>query len=174
MTFRQWLPQTRRNRLALGFAVLALVLFVSWNLQPFRAYKNHPAEGNVAQNLWPEILDPSFYYDALRNPDLDNALGIAASLAVILSALLSLTLIPLWRFFQTSRLLNLPPAFLCLIGSGCVAWFLGKLSPETDSRESFLCLALMALNLFCISLSLFALKPERPAAIPIPQDGPNR
>jgi hypothetical protein len=166
MTFREWLPQTRRNRLALGFAALALILFVSWNLHPYRSYSGAPIEGTVAQNLWPEILDPSSYYYALRNPNLEDAMGCVASLAIILSALLSLSLIPLWRFFHSSRLLNLPPAILCLIGSGSLTWFLARFSHQTVPREWFVSVSLMALNLFCISLSLFAMKPEHPPATP--------
>ncbi len=58
---KDWLPITNRNRVALGFAFAALVMFLTWN---FLFYNNRDegwVAGMAAMKIWPQVFSPSSY-----------------------------------------------------------------------------------------------------------------
>jgi hypothetical protein len=163
MTFREWLPQTRRNRIALTVASLSLVSFVVWNFLPYHSSKNSPREGVVASGIWAEMFDYENYLLALRNPDVDDIFSLIASFMVILTGLLVVLTLPLWRFFESSALMRLPPAIMTLLGGIAVSKF--AVESVGDGYSHFvtvITLTLIALNMLLSSAALFLMEKEIP------------
>jgi hypothetical protein len=161
MSFKEWLPITVRNRVALGLAALALVIFVCWNSLPYYEYGETEPDGIVATSVWmDEILSPDFYVDTFKDPDVDGLLGVAACMALILNALVTLALIPLWKMLHSSAYIRVPLAVVNLLGGAVVLWFLYDNGSMEPHPYWFMTLLLIALDMFVISAALFIFKNE--------------
>jgi len=167
MTFREWLPETWRNRNALLLALASLVLFCGWNFMPYYDSRDASQEGVVAYHLWPEVVSPSSYTQAMKTKDPDAILGVLASLTVIFTALICVLTIPLWRVIHISAFLRLPPAIMTLIGGLVVGKFFVEAMLEGNEFYNphpvmELSLLLICLNMFASSAALFLMKHEPP------------
>lgn len=163
-----WLPITTRNRVALGLAALALVMFVVWNCLPrYPSTAYTEPDGIVAMFIWPDLLlsaDP--YINLFKNPDSGEFMFIAACFALIQNALVTLAVLPLWKYLHVSPYIRLPLAIANLTGGGLVIWlyyvmlaFLrygNDVPPPYWEAVSFL----MASSMFALSAALFTFKNE--------------
>jgi hypothetical protein len=162
MSFKEWLPITTRNRVALGFAGLALVMFVLWNCLPNYEYPGDlEPNGIVAMTLWhEEVLSPDYYIMVLKAPDVEGFLVIAAFTALIQSAVVSLAAVPFWKALHASPYVRLPLATVNLFGGGVVLWHLCDMGFEESARYWVATLSLMSLNMFALSAALFTFRNE--------------
>ena len=124
MSLREWLPITRRNRVALGLATVALVMFAVWNCLPWYEFANEPAKEIAAMAVWPYAFSPDDYIRTLKSPDIEGFLTIPTYLALILCGLINLTAVPCWKILHASSFIRIPLAFVNLIGGAVILWFL--------------------------------------------------
>ncbi len=172
---KNWLPITTRNRVALGFAFAALVMFVTWNFLPYyesrftTTQKTHyEFEGWVFMQVWPEMVDPDNYIQAIRSPDVEEFLSVAASVALLLNGTIVLLLVPLWMIFQASNYLRLPIAIVNLLGGLVVFKFFfdGVLeqldeSPFNDSAPyQNITMFLISLTMLMVFVAMLIFKNE--------------
>jgi hypothetical protein len=159
MSFRDWLPITTRNRVALGLAAAALPLFVLWNCLPHYKYEYGVAtapDGIVAMTLWPEIVfSPDSYLMVFKEPNMEGFLVVASFMAMIESALVTLAAMPFWKRLHASPYIRLPLAIVNLLGGAATLWLI-----IDASRHWVAPLILMALNMFALSAALFLFKNE--------------
>ena len=162
MSFKEWLPVTVRNRVALLLAFAALVMFVVWNCLPNYEYAGDTEpDGIVATSLWPEeILSPDLYVQTFKDPDMIGFLAVAACMSLILNALVTLALIPLWKFLHASPYIRVPLAFVNMLGGAVIVWHL-LANASTEPQPYWLAiLLLMASGMFAVSAALFVFKNE--------------
>jgi hypothetical protein len=164
---KNWLPITKRNRVALGFAFAALVMFVVWNCFP--SYITHYAsshttytfEGLVFMMIWPEMVDLGNYLSVIRSPDINGFIRVAASMALLLNGLLVLMIVPLWKMIHASKFLTIPLAVANFVGGLVVLWILFKENLDTSPAPYEVATLLMiALTMLVLSLALFIFKNE--------------
>lgn len=167
--FRDWLPITNRNLVALGFAMLAFVMFVIWNFLPFyeEKYKSglSPSgptyQGLVLMQVWPEMVDPDNYIMVFKSPDVDGFLSVAASVALLMNGLIVLTLVPLWKILHASSYLRLPIALVNLLGGAVVLKFsIDLIKEHNDAPFQNLTLFLIALTMLTVFLVMMIFKNE--------------
>ena len=159
------IPRSARNRCAWGLAWSSLVLLLIWNLLPELRYD--PAtetwikEGLVITDIWPSIFE-ELYQSVQSTPDVDDALSIVASLALIFLVAIQFLLAPLWQVISMSRLLRFIPAGLCALGLLVVLYFIIDtfLPLQQDEKYQALLLALIALNFLLTLLALLLYHPE--------------
>ena len=161
MSFREWLPITARNRVALGLAFAGLLIFVIWNFLPYFEYGETEPNGIVAMTIWHEgVLNPHHYMMVLKSPDVEGFLSLAANMALVQCGLVSLALAPFWKHLHGSAYIRLPLAIVNLVGAGVVLWHLKELGSDDDIRGAVATLSLIALNMFALSAALFTFKNE--------------
>ena len=158
---KDWLPITKRNRVALGFAVLALVMFVTWN---FLSYDNRDEgwiAGMAAMKIWPEVFSPSSYvvvvgflgyYDGFRI--------VAMMVSLILSGLTVLVILPFWKILHASTYLRLCLAIMNLAGACATLHFAVASISWSISYQPGMIFVLIALSMLALSASLFIFKNE--------------
>ena len=166
---RSFIPTTKRNRWAWGFAWASLAVFLLWNLMPDYEYTyitkegqgEWIAEGLVMTNIWPEIVK-GLYVSMRSTPDFEDMLGMMATLALIFTGMLQFVLAPLWRVISSSRLLRFIPAGICLLGCVVVIFFICRRLAYLDDFLYFkqFILSLIALNLLLSSIALLLYHPE--------------
>lgn len=159
MSFRDWLPVTKRNRVALGLAFAALVMFVVWNCLPTYHYRDSKPHGIVATSLWPQTVRPNMYIMAFKDPNIRGFLSIAACMALIQNALVTLAVLPFWRLLHASSYIRLPLAIVNLFGGGVMLWFIQLRYGDTPPFW-LTTMSLIALSMFAISAALFVFKNE--------------
>lgn len=158
--FKEWLPITARNRVALGLAALALVMFVVWNCLPYYESEGEPSVGVAATVAWPEFFSPDNYMDVIRSPDIEGILSAAACMGVILGGLVVLLIVPLWQILHAALYVRLPLALMNLLGGATVSWHLFENAYHSSTPYWFVTLLLMSLSLFFISAAFFTFKNE--------------
>jgi ABC-type glycerol-3-phosphate transport system permease component len=159
-TLKDWLPITKRNRVALGFAFAALLMFVSWNFLPINYLYNSSSYMAAAVHFWPLALLPDTYFAVFRSPRIDGFLAMAAYLSLILSGLIVLTILPLWKMFHASVFVRIPLAVINLAGGSVIYYFICRYGGVSDSSMWSVILMLMGLSMFALSASLFIFKNE--------------
>lgn len=175
IAIKDWLPITVRNRVALGFAFAALVMFVTWNLLPFYESEyttnqktHYEFKGLIFMGVWPEMVVPDNYLYVIRAPDVEGFLSVAASLALLLNGAIVLALAPLWKIFHASNYLRLPIAIVNLVGGLVVLKFFFESvfdefddSPLNDSAPyQNMTLFFIALTMLMIFVALLIFKNE--------------
>ncbi len=153
---RDWLPITKRNRVALGFAVAALVIFVTWNFLP----DPHRSEDIVATEIWPELFSPDKYMNVFESPDIDGFRFVASAISVILNGLLILAIVPFWGILHASNYIRIPLAVLNLVGGLMLLWYVGESVIKSDDPYEMLVLLLISLSMLALSVALFIFKNE--------------
>jgi hypothetical protein len=159
---KDWLPIMKRNRVALGFAFAALVMFVTWNFLPYYgAMRAHESDGLVFMMIWPEMVNPDRYLNVIRSPDIDGFIEVVARMAILLSGLLVLTIVPLWKIIHVSRLLTIPLAVANCVGGLAVLWLLFDDNMHVNSPPyAFAALIMIAFTMLVVSTALFIFKNE--------------
>lgn len=160
MTFREWLPVTGRNRVALGLAALSLVMFATWNLLPDFAGKEGGSTGTTASIFWSLVFSPDMYLSAIRSPGIGEFMAIAANLATLLGGLVILLTVPFWEILHASSYLKFPIAWVNLAGGISWAWYAIILVSVDPTPHSGATAFLMSLSLFSISASFFLFQNE--------------
>ena len=161
MSFQEWLPITRRNRVALCLAVLSLLLFIGWNSLPYYESEDMPPEEIVATHVWPQVFSPDNYMDVIRTPDIDGFLEVIAYLALLLSGLVILLGVPFWEVLHASNYIRLPVALMSLLGGSVITWLLFDSGILYDPERFWVAsIQLMILSMFAISAALFTFKNE--------------
>jgi hypothetical protein len=161
MSFREWLPVTTRNRVALGLAALALVIFVVWNSLPFYVSSDQLPVGIVATVIWPEVFSPDNYIRAFRSKDFGDFFDFTvSSLAVIQCAFASLLAMPFWKTLHASPYIWMPLAFVNLIGAAIHLWFALFYGLKDPKPNSIMLPFLIALNMLTLYAALFTFQNE--------------
>jgi hypothetical protein len=162
-TLKNWLPITVRNRVALGFAGLALVLFVTWNFLPNYSYGNSSPDGIVATELWADVCSLHLVTDVIKSPDVDGFLVLAATLALIQNGLVLLMIFPFWKMLHASLFIRLPLALVNLAGGAVVSWFVFDFGLDIDDLSEFIkstARCLIALSMLSLGVAMLIFKSE--------------
>jgi len=157
---RNWLPITARNRVALGFAVAALVMFVTWNCFPSYEYGSRIYKGLVITEIWIDIVDPDFYLHVFRAPDMDGFLAVAACMTLLLNGIVVLAIVPFWKVLHSSNYLRIPLAVANFAGGSVVFWLISKMETEYLDPYRDATNLLIVLTMFALSAALFIFKNE--------------
>ena len=158
MTFREWLPITGRNRVALCLAGLSLVMFVGWNFWPV-SYDGE-ALGNGATITWPEVFSYQTYTYRRAEVDFEWLTVRCIFISLPLNALLSVLLIPLWKVLHASPMIRVPLAMLCLAGGIATVVFPFTQPGISEVTCWYWILGFMALSLLLNSAALLTFKNE--------------
>lgn len=153
---KNWLPITVRNRVALGFAFAALVIFVTWNFLP----DPHGSEDIVAMELWSEVFSIYRYTDVFRNPNIEDFRIIAAFMSIIFNGLVIVAIVPFWRIFHASNYIKLPISILNLSGGLIMLSFVIEEITDRENLYETCIIALIALSMLALSAALFIFKNE--------------
>lgn len=136
-----------------------------WNLSPNYDYDHNKEswtrEGWVVTHIWPDIAE-GLYHSLQSTPDVEDAMSIIASLALIFLAAIQFLLAPLWQVICASRLLRFIPAGLCALGLLVILYFMiDELIPlhRSDYFRAVM-LSLIALNFLITLLALLLYQPE--------------
>ncbi len=156
-TIKNWLPITKRNRVALGFAVAALVMFVTWNLMPDYYEANNSC---VAMVIWPELFSPDKYMNVFESPDIDGFRFVASAISVILNGLLILVIVPFWKILHASNYIKLPLVIFNLAGGLVLLWYAVESTINGKALSENFVLLLIILSLLALSAALFIFKNE--------------
>ncbi len=162
---KDWLPITVRNRVALGFAFAALVIFVTWNFLPSYSGVGASREGIVMTHLWPQFFDFDEYLHIIRSPGIYGFLVISLIMALLFNGLVVLAVVPFWRIIHASNFLTLPVAGMNFAGGFVALWFLYNLlkfdpyrgSPQPSVLGMHI---LMALSMFTLGTAMLIFKNE--------------
>lgn len=164
---REWLPITKRNRVALGFAVLALVMFVIWNLMPcyiLGNFSNYPAftrEGRNFMRIWPEMINMDSFFYILKTPNFSGFLYIIASVSLLLNGLIVLILIPIWKILHASIYLRLTLALMNLLGGVVMMKFFFDIDDHAFvSANEKITLLLISFTMLTVFVSMMIFKNE--------------
>jgi hypothetical protein len=162
-SLKDWLPITKRNRVALGVAVLALVMFVSWNFTPTYSYGESTPDGIVAMDLWPAVCSLDIITDVIKSPDIDGFLELAATLALFQNGLVLLIILPFWKMLHASVYIRLPLVLINLAGGAAVFWFVFDNGLELDDLQELfelIALCLIAMSMISLGISMMIFKNE--------------
>ncbi len=160
---KDWLPITKRNRVALGFAVAALVMFVTWNFLPDYNYGESSPHGIVATELWPNVCSPDTLTNVIKSPDIDGFLELAATLALIQNGLVLLVILPFWKMLHASIYIRLPLVLVNLAGGAVVSWFVFADGVDLDDLHGLyelITLCLIALSMISLGVTMLIFKNE--------------
>jgi hypothetical protein len=160
MSFQQWWPKTKRNKIALCIAIFSLLMMIVWNLGPRSIpndnfYQNYSFYRTFAYKIWPDIYK---LVSNFRQYDSSKMNGLIASLSLMLLVCLQLTMIPLWRIFSQSKVLRFIPAVICLIGFSVFGYNISK--HDYYTWQKFYPYYLILLNFLTTIISLMTLKNE--------------
>jgi hypothetical protein len=158
---KDWLPITVRNRVALGFAGLALVMFVTWN---FLSYNNRDegwVAGMAAMKIWPPVFSPSSYVVVVGFLGYYDGFKIVAMMvSLILSGLTVLVILPFWKILHASTYVRLCLAIMNLAGACATLLFAFESITWSVSYLPGMIFVLMALSMLALSASFFIFKNE--------------
>ena len=153
MTFHDWLPNTRQNKIALCVAIFSLLLMIGWNLAPMYDDSRHGSinQGIVVAHLWLTIYD--MVMQVIRDYQPEHLSFLISCLCLVLLACLQFTIVPFWRIFSQSKMLRFIPIFICLLGF--LYW--GYMIISLDAAGEMYPLYLITINFptTCIALLLF-------------------
>jgi hypothetical protein len=161
---KDWMPITKRNRVALGFAGLALVIFVTWNFLPINNVFGGGEVNIAAVVLWPKVFSPNYFISLVRMRHSYDILIMILFLSLIQNGAIALMVLPLWRIFCASLALRI------ILGINNLAiglFFLWTLCNSIhwdraprDIDTTLIVVFLMSLSMLALSMSLFIFKNE--------------
>lgn len=164
MSFREWLPITGRNRVALAFAFLGLLCAVGWNFMPWYVSSYSSAglewipDGRTAGAvIWPEVVSPYTYHVAgFRELGLFGFLLPLSFVSIVLHALSALLAFFLWEMIhQTGHLKTWLGIANAVGGSAMVLLrFIGAFDHVS------LVTVVLTLGMFSTAIALFAYEHE--------------
>ena len=158
MTFHEWRPQTRRNKIALCIALFSLLMMIGLNFLPDEPmqFSNEPLPTkSFAFTLWPMIFE--IIEKSLRNFKGVSELFIP-SITIVFLVCLQLLMIPAWRIFSQLIVLRNISVLICVIGSATLANLIHDNPYITwDSHFQYY---LILVNFLLTIISLIILKKE--------------
>jgi hypothetical protein len=158
---KNWLPITKRNRVALGFAFAALVLFLTWNLLSYNSRGEGWVAGMAAMKIWPQVFSPSSYVVVVGFLGYYDGFKIVAMMvSLILSGLTVLVILPFWKILHASTYVRLCLAIMNLGGACATLLFAMESIKWSISYQPGMIFVLMALSMLALSASLFIFKNE--------------
>jgi hypothetical protein len=174
MTFHDWRPQTRRNKIALCIAVFALLLMIGWNLAPIEFLRNEndgTRSEMVLFHLWPEVYRSLTNFFAIgyftKKSNIDGAF---ISVSVLFLVSLQLVIIPLWQMFAQSKILRWLAVVVCFSFFGFYVYTLLPfitLLPPLEYLSYFFHILIIMLNFLVLGIALVWFQnDERQAHIP--------
>ena len=152
MRFKEWLPITPRNRLALVFAGFSLVVFVIWNCVPVSDPWGVLPNKMFGINFWVIVFSIDPYLYTFKNPSIESFMGVAAVISIVVSSVTTILIIPFWRFCHAATGISLTVAISTLLG-GILLLIL--LIDGGGSGSSAVAAALIAVNMLLTSAALF-------------------
>jgi hypothetical protein len=165
MTFREWLPITRRNRVALAFAFLGLLCAIGWNFLPwyYWSYSYRGLEwitdGNAGCAIWPLVFSASSYQPVdFSDFRLYVMLKPLACVSLLLNALTVIAALFLWEMIHVIKRLRTLLAIAHVVGGVTVIllYFVESFSHSTQSLVA----VVVAFGMFSTAISLFLFKNE--------------
>jgi hypothetical protein len=149
-----------RNRVALLFALLSLILFVSWNFTPQYEWGNDDAYKQncfVYQMFWTESIKELINF--MKSPEMGQQAWVAIlELLLLLHVFVMLSLIPAWKFWQSTVILRMIPAVMLTCAGLILIYFLWKNSERPPPH--IITLLLIAANIYSTAFSLLCFKNE--------------
>ena len=112
MQSNNFFPRTTRNRIAMLMGMASLISLITWNLMPNYIFIDYFPFGRW---LWSECLEETLSIHQAIN-GLSDTLSKIAFILLPLLLILTLTLIPAWKIWQSSGLLRSIAAILMLVG----------------------------------------------------------
>ena len=156
----EWLPMTKRNRVALGFAALALVIFLIWNFLPYDSGGENWISQTAAMHIWPEVFSPGSYIMIMAWLGyFEGGQMIVMMISMIHSGMLVLAILPFWRMLHASTCLRLCLAVMNLAGS-YVTFYFTIWGFEHGGYVQKTVFFLIASSMLALSLALFIFKNE--------------
>jgi hypothetical protein len=161
---RDWLPITKRNRVALGFAVAALVMFVTWNFLPYYDYNygsshiTYIRDGWMFMHLWSKYFDPDFYFGMIHSTEFSGFVKLGLVISHLINSLLVFITIPFWKIIHASKYLSIPLALSNFV-FGCVLLIV-LTKNQYDPPYMAMRLFLSSSAMLALSAALFIFKNE--------------
>jgi hypothetical protein len=164
---KNWLPITVRNRVALGFAFAALVMFVTWNLLPFYDYDydspdiSYIRDGVMFMQLWSKYFEPDYYMNMVGSHKISGFIEFSMVVSYLINSLLVLIFVPFWKVIHLTKYVTMPLGVSGLV-SGCI-WVFGYIhltKIQNNAPYMEMRFLLTSLSLFALSASLFIFKNE--------------
>lgn len=170
MSFREWLPITRRNRVALAFAFLGLLCAIGWNFLPwyYWSYSYRGVEwvtdGNANSAIWPLVFSMNSYQQMdFSNVKLYAILKPLGCMSLLLNALTVLAAFFLWEMMHQTRHLRIWLAVANAVGG--VAVFLLRFGEPLGHSTQSLVAVVIALGMFSTAAALLVFRNELPLRI---------
>ena len=165
MSFRNWLPITRINRVALVFALIGLLCAVGWNFLPWYslAYSSGVANwtpyGWAGATIWPEVFSP-YSYRIARFGELGiyGFLIPISCLSIAIHALSAFLTFCVWQTIHATGALRLSLAMANALGGLAVLAL--QILGGTDHFPHHLVIGVMTLGMFSTATALFVFKNE--------------
>ena len=165
MRFKEWLPITRRNRLALGLAAIALVMLVTWNCMPWYEKPSFKEPvwvrtGIAGLKIWPEVFSLENYSVITGKVTLFGFLYLICCASLILNAISVILSFLFWKVISGASFVRIPLAVANAIGAvGIVCFWFGGLGFNSGPFR-IQTAGLIALEMLLISSALFVFKNE--------------
>ena len=164
MEHHSFFPRSTRNRIALMLGLLSLILFFTWNLMPNYeiCMDVYEREGFVFQSLWPQVFTD--LVEGFQSPTMNEESVVSLlCLLLILQVIVMLSILPGWKFWQSTLILRIIPAFMIIVCGLILTYFL--LKNIERPLPQVITLTIMDVNIFATALSLFFFKNEYIAPI---------
>jgi hypothetical protein len=159
MSFREWLPITRRNRVALALAFAGLLMFVTWNCLPYDDYPYPRLKPMVCTELWLHVFDLKKYQSVIRSPDIKGFILVMTRASILFGGLIVVMSVPLWRLLHASKFIRIPIAWFNLFGAVVIACCFYE-SFNHDPGYVFATPMLMELSMLTVSTAFLLYKNE--------------
>jgi hypothetical protein len=161
MSFREWLPITKRNRVALAFAFLGLLCAVGWNFLPWYMWSYSsaglewiPDDRPAGAVIWPDVISPNTYRIArFRELGLLGFLFPLASVSIALHALSALLAVFLWEMIHQAGHLKTWLGIANAVGGAAILML--RFSGVFGHVSHTLVIAVIALGMFSTAIALF-------------------
>lgn len=153
--------------MALGLAMLALVVFVCWNFLPFYqfAYSPHSfrlnwqRDGTFATSIWPGIFSVDPYLNLMRDMTPESIGAVFGCISTFFGGLVVVFTVPFWVVFHSSAYLRIPIAIVNFLG-GVVICISLLIVTADFGPTGFIGYLLLAASMVLNSASLFTFKNE--------------
>lgn len=165
MSFRAWLPITKRNRVALAFALFGLLCAVGWNFMPWYIWSYSSAglewipDGRAGAVIWPEVFSPNTYrMSGSTGFSLHASLAAVASVSLVLHTLSVLLAFFLWEVIHQTGHLRVWLGIANGVGGSALILF--RFSGLFGHASHTLAMAVIALGMFSTAAALFTYQHE--------------
>lgn len=147
-----WFPSSTRNRMAMVMGVTSLIIHVIWNIMPDYTYVDYYPFGKF---VWRECVEEVQSIHQAKN-GINFALKKIAFIFLPLLLLLTVSIIPTRKIWQSSSLLRIIAGIMMLIGSIiCIVYLFSSRDGHYFYQVRF-----VALNFLTTALAFLLFKNE--------------